>query len=94
MIGNSPPVAKAAGISHNKTLYFCFKFNYLHWLFTNFNTFFQTTNLFLSLNMDLNVKKYEGLDLESHVLLSALDGEDWLTASSGRFTPAERTPLH
>jgi len=39
------------------------------------------------------MKRHERLDLASHILLSALDVEEWLTSSSGRFTPAERAPL-
>jgi hypothetical protein len=39
------------------------------------------------------MKKYEGLDLESYTLLSALDVEERLTSSSGRITSAERVTL-
>jgi len=39
--------------------------------------------------MLLNMKRYEGLNLASHILLSELDVEEWLTSSSGRFTSAE-----
>jgi len=43
--------------------------------------------------MLLDMKRYEGLDLASHILLSALDVEKWWTSSSGLFTTAERASL-